>query len=102
MTRKIMTVALVFILGVSLSGCATEGNNSSGRSAAAGAMEQKNPIYEELAEQGRMTTGQVSIVYGVPCVEVMLKSGESIMTFVHSIPSLKKKSLIVSGQDCSH
>ena len=98
MARKIMTVALVFILGASLSGCATEGYYSSGRSAAAGAMEQKDPIYEELAEQGRMTTGQISIVYGVPCVEVMLKSGESIMTFVHSIPSLKKKSLIVQDR----
>ena len=57
-------------------------------------MEQNNPIYEELAEQGRMTTGQITIVYGVPCVEVMLNSGESIRTFVHSVPSLKKKSLI--------
>ena len=61
-------------------------------------MEQNNPIYEELAEQGRMTTGQITIVYGVPCVEVMLNSGESIMTFVHSIPSLKKKSLIVQDR----
>ena len=98
MARKIMTVGLVFILGASLSGCATEGYYSTGRSAAAGAMEQKDPIYEELAEQGRMTTGQITIVYGVPCVEVMLKSGESIMTFVHSIPSLKKKSLIVQDR----
>ncbi len=56
-------------------------------------MEQNNPVYEELARQGRMTTGQVEIVYGVPCVEVMLESGESIRTFVQSIPSLKKKSL---------
>jgi hypothetical protein len=61
-------------------------------------MEQKNPIYEELAEQKRMTTGQITIVYGVPCVEVMLDSGESIMTFVNSIPSLKKKSLIVQDR----
>lgn len=61
-------------------------------------MEQNNPIYEELAEQGRMTTGQIDIVYGVPCVEVMLNSGESIMTFVHSIPSLKKKSLMVQDR----
>ena len=61
-------------------------------------MEQNNPIYEELAAQGRMTTGEITIVYGVPCVEVMLKSGESIMTFVHSIPSLKKKSLIVQDR----
>jgi hypothetical protein len=61
-------------------------------------LEQNNPIYEELAEQGRMTTGQITIVYGVPCVEVMLNNGESIMTFVHSIPSLKKKSLIVQDR----
>jgi lipoprotein-anchoring transpeptidase ErfK/SrfK len=61
-------------------------------------MEQKNPIYEELAEQGRMTTGQITIVYGVPCVEVMLNSGESINTFVHSVPSLKKKSIIVQDR----
>ena len=61
-------------------------------------MEQNNPIYEELAEQGRMTTGQITIVYGVPCVEVMLNSGESIKIFVHSVPSLKKKSLIVQDR----
>jgi len=54
-------------------------------------MEPNNPIYEELAEQGRMTTGEITIVYGVPCVEVMLESGESIRTFVYSLPSLKKK-----------
>jgi len=45
-----------------------------------------------------MTTGQIDIVYGVPCVEVMLESGESIMTLVHSIPSLKKKSLMVQDR----
>ncbi len=56
-------------------------------------MERDNPIYKELAERGRMTTGQITTVYGVPCVEVMLESGENIMTFVHSIPSLKKISL---------
>ncbi len=61
-------------------------------------MEQKNPIYEELAEQGRLTTGEITSVYGVPCVEVMLNSGESIKTFVHSIPSLKKKSLMVQDR----
>jgi len=61
-------------------------------------MEQNNPIYKELAEQGRMTTGQITFVYDVPCVEVMLNSGESIMTFVHSIPSLKKKSLPVQDR----
>jgi hypothetical protein len=54
-------------------------------------MEQHNPIYQELAEQGRMTTGEITIVYGVPCVEVMLQDGESIRTLVYSIPSLKKK-----------
>ncbi|MFA4903770.1 MAG: L,D-transpeptidase [Desulfobaccales bacterium] len=61
-------------------------------------MEQSNPIYNELAEQRRMTTGDITIVYGVPCVEVILETGESIMTFVHSIPSLKKKSLIVQDR----
>jgi len=61
-------------------------------------MEQNNPIYKELAEQGRMTTGQITEVYGVPCVEVALKSGETIMSFVHSIPSLKKKSLMVQDR----
>jgi L,D-transpeptidase catalytic domain len=61
-------------------------------------MEQNNPIYEELAEQGRMTTGQITIVYGVPCVEVMLNSGETIMALVHSIPSLKKRSLFVQDR----
>ena len=61
-------------------------------------MEQNNPIYKELAEQGRMTTGQITEVYGVPCVEVALKSGETIMSFVHSIPSLKKNSLMVQDR----
>jgi hypothetical protein len=61
-------------------------------------MEQNNPIYEELAEQGRMTTGQINIVYGVPCVEIMLNSGETIMALVHSIPSLKKRSLFVQDR----
>src|SRR5665647_2499088 len=98
MARNIMRVALVFILGASLSGCASQSNYSSGQSATAGSMEPKNPIFEELAEQGRMTTRQISIVYGVPCVEVMLKGGESIMTFVNSLPSLKKKSLIVQDR----
>jgi lipoprotein-anchoring transpeptidase ErfK/SrfK len=60
--------------------------------------EQDNPIYKELAKQGRMTTGQVTSVYGVPCVEVMLNSGESIMKLVHSIPSLKEKSLVVQDR----
>lgn len=56
-------------------------------------MEQDNPIYNELAAQGRMATGQVITRFGVPCVEVDLRSGETIMSFVHSIPSLKKISL---------
>ena len=54
-------------------------------------IEQINPIYEELAEQERMMTGQITMVYGVPCVEVMLQSGESIRTFVQSIPSFRNK-----------
>jgi lipoprotein-anchoring transpeptidase ErfK/SrfK len=53
-------------------------------------MEKNNPIYAELAEQGRMTTGQIEIVYDVPCVEVLLRDGETIRSFVYSIPSLKK------------
>jgi lipoprotein-anchoring transpeptidase ErfK/SrfK len=61
-------------------------------------MEHNNPIYDELAKQERMTTGQIIIVYNVPCVEVMLQSGESIMTFVNSIHSLKKKSLVVQDR----
>ena len=61
-------------------------------------LEHNNPIYKELAEQGRMTTGEISLVYGVPCVEVMLNSGESIRTFVQSIPSLKQKSLMVQDR----
>ena len=44
-----------------------------------------------------MTTGQITIVHGVPCVEVMLNDGESIRTFVYSIPSLKKNP--ISAQD---
>ncbi|MDI6812485.1 MAG: L,D-transpeptidase [Deltaproteobacteria bacterium] len=61
-------------------------------------IEQRNHIYRELAEQKRMTTGEITSVYGVPCVEVMLNSGESIRTFVHSIPSLKRKSHIVQDR----
>jgi len=56
-------------------------------------LEQENPIYKELAARDRMATGQIIAKYGVPCVEVELKSGETIMSFVHSIPSLKKISL---------
>ncbi len=38
-----------------------------------------------------MTTGQVEMVYEVPCVEVMLEDGESIRSLVYSLPSLKNK-----------
>ena len=61
-------------------------------------IEHNNPIYKEFAEQGRMTTGQIDIVYGVPCVEVMLNSGESIMTFVNSVFSFKKRTVIVQDR----
>jgi lipoprotein-anchoring transpeptidase ErfK/SrfK len=61
-------------------------------------MEQNNPVYKELAGHGRMITGQITTVYGVPCVEVMLNSGETIMSFVHSIPALKQKSLMVQDR----
>ena len=67
-------------------------------SVSAQSLYQDNPIYKELADQGRMMTGQITTVYGVPCVEVMLNSGETIMSFVHSIPSLKKKSLMVQDR----
>jgi lipoprotein-anchoring transpeptidase ErfK/SrfK len=60
--------------------------------------EPKNPIYEELAEQGRMTSDQITIVHGVPCVEVMLNDGESIRTFVYSIPSLKKNPIFAQDR----
>jgi lipoprotein-anchoring transpeptidase ErfK/SrfK len=61
-------------------------------------MDQDNPVYEQLAAQGRMTTGQITSVYGVPCIEVMLNSGESIQTLVHSIPALKNKSLMAQDR----
>ena len=61
-------------------------------------MEKNNPIYKELAEQGTMTTGEVTSVYGVPCVEVKLKSRETIKAFIHSIPSLKKISHVVEDR----
>ncbi len=61
-------------------------------------MEKNNHIYEELAAQGRLTTGEITIVYGVPCVEVRLESGETIMAFVHSIPSLKQRSIIAQDR----
>jgi lipoprotein-anchoring transpeptidase ErfK/SrfK len=58
-------------------------------------MEKNSPIYRELAEKGLMTTGEITQVYGVPCVEVMLRTGETIKTFVDDVPSLKRKSHIV-------
>ncbi|MDD5640852.1 MAG: L,D-transpeptidase [Syntrophales bacterium] len=60
--------------------------------------EENNPIYQELAEQGRMTTGEIETVFGVPCVEVMFEKGESIKTLVNSLPSLKQKSLMVQDR----
>jgi lipoprotein-anchoring transpeptidase ErfK/SrfK len=45
-----------------------------------------------------MTTGEVTLVYDVPCVEVMLKSGETMKAFIHSIPSLKRISHIVEDR----
>jgi hypothetical protein len=61
-------------------------------------LEQNNPLYQELAAQGRMTTGEVVTVYGVPCVEVMLEAGESIKTLVASLPSLKQKALMAQDR----
>ena len=61
-------------------------------------LESTNPIYRQLAAQGRLMTGQVTTVYGVPCVEIMLQRGETIMSFVHSIPALKNKSLLVQDR----
>ena len=61
-------------------------------------IDQNNPIYGELTETGRMTTGEITVIYNVPCVEVMLESGESIRSFVYSIPSLKKKPVIAQDK----
>jgi lipoprotein-anchoring transpeptidase ErfK/SrfK len=58
-------------------------------------LEQNNPIYRQLADHDRMTTGEITTVYGVPCVQVILHSGETIYSFVHSIPALKKKNPIM-------
>jgi lipoprotein-anchoring transpeptidase ErfK/SrfK len=59
---------------------------------------KQSSLYKELAEQGGMTTGEITVVYGVPCVEVMLHSGETINSFVRSIPSFKNKSLMVQDK----
>lgn len=53
-------------------------------------IDKNNAIYKELAHLRRMTTGEIEMVYGVPCVEVQLKDGESIRTFVYTVPSLRK------------
>lgn len=58
-------------------------------------LEQHSPIYRELSEKGVMTTGQIVDIFGVPSVEVIIPSGETIKSFVHSVPSLKRKSHIV-------
>jgi lipoprotein-anchoring transpeptidase ErfK/SrfK len=56
-------------------------------------LEKNNPLYEELAARGRLTTGEITMVYGVPCVEVGLETGETIRSLVDSIPSLKQRSI---------
>ena len=61
-------------------------------------LEQNNPIYQELADQGRLTTGEVIEVFGVPCVEVMFEKGETIKTLVDSVPSLKKKPIMAQDR----
>ncbi len=53
-----------------------------------------NPIFRELAERGVMTTGEIELFYGVPSVQVRVPDGETIKSFVHSIPSLKRISHI--------
>lgn len=61
-------------------------------------LEQNNPIYQDLAAQGRLTTGEVTTVYDVPCVEVRLDDGESIKSLVQSLPSFKNKSLLAQDR----
>ncbi len=61
-------------------------------------LDQDNPIYRELSEQGRMTTGQIIQIWGVPCVEVKLRSGETIRSFVLSIPSLRPKAIMIQDR----
>jgi lipoprotein-anchoring transpeptidase ErfK/SrfK len=61
-------------------------------------LDQDNPVYTDLAEQGRMTTGQITEVYGVPCVEVKLRSGETIRSFVLSSPSLRPRAIRVQDR----
>ena len=97
MSIKILIVSLLLIFVASLSGCATNANYSPDPPAGNQNTKTTYPVHAELTEQGRMTTGQTEIVYGVPCVEVLLNDGESIMTFIYSIPSLKKSS--ISAED---
>jgi lipoprotein-anchoring transpeptidase ErfK/SrfK len=59
---------------------------------------QDNPIYKELAERGRMMTGLVVDRFGVPCVEVNLNAGETIKSFIHTVPALKIKSIMVEDR----
>jgi lipoprotein-anchoring transpeptidase ErfK/SrfK len=61
-------------------------------------MNKDNRLYKELAENGAMTTGEITSVYGVPCVEVQLQNGQTIKKFIHAIPSLKKISHIVEDR----
>jgi len=61
-------------------------------------IDKNHPLYKELAEQNRMTTGEIEIVYEVPCVEVMLNDGETIRDLIHSIPYLKKNSIFVQDR----
>lgn len=57
-------------------------------------LSRTNPLYQELAERGVLTTGEIEIVYGVPCVQVRVPDGETIQSFIHSVPSLKRISHI--------
>ena len=61
-------------------------------------LEKNNPLYQELADQGRLTTGEITIVYGVPCVEVRLEGGETIRSFVLSIPALKQRPILAQDR----
>lgn len=61
-------------------------------------IDKNNDIYRELARLNRMTTGEIEIVYGVPCVEVMLNDGESIRTFVYTVPSLRKNPILAQDK----
>jgi len=49
-----------------------------------------NEIYREMKQVGRLISGQVVNVYGIPCVKAKLKMKESIFSFCQLYPSLKK------------